>query len=180
MGCVPRMPLAISNPFKKLKTAMEKKKPKRQWFEVSEMELNVDVDKGLRPGSGGGVEGASDKIMTDPQNVMDNWFLSSKILRAQRTSGNATERRKWEARRVLDPGHSLIGSGRWKYSEDMKSREWKSDPLTEIGVREERRRLEAALGYYFPSREDLEILELYWKLWVNGSDQYAFFTAVRE
>ncbi|KAH9211836.1 hypothetical protein DL95DRAFT_464531 [Leptodontidium sp. 2 PMI_412] len=96
---------------------------KRQHAEIT-MDNHVDLDRELRPQKQQRVQGASDKIPTDPENLMDNWFISSKETRKQRDSQEPRDRRAWEARRALHP----IPKGKvqwwWQYSRKSRQRKW--------------------------------------------------------
>jgi hypothetical protein len=107
------------------------------------------------------VEGASDSIATDLDNIMDNWYLSAVEARRQRDSKDYRERASWEARKALNPGQfELTGSWRYYRNRDVKS--WKQTGLT--------RRARDAFGStikFYGCREDIEFSDTY-RLWLEG------------
>lgn len=65
----------------------------------------IDLDRELRKRAVG-------SIVTNPDDLMDNWYLSALELRRQRYSENPDDRNVWKARRALDPGqYPLKGAG---------------------------------------------------------------------
>ena len=97
--------------------------PKRLHAET--MDNQVDLDLELRPQKKQQrVPGASDKIPTDPENLMDNWFISLKETIKQRYSQEPRDRRAWEARRHLHPMPKGKVQWGWQYSRRSKQRKW--------------------------------------------------------
>ncbi|KAI9050311.1 hypothetical protein LZ554_005478 [Drepanopeziza brunnea f. sp. 'monogermtubi'] len=84
---------------------------KRQHTEMT-MDNTIDLDRELRLRKQQRVEGASEKIPTDPDNLMDNWLISSLETKSQRNSREPTDREAWEARRNL---HPLLPKTQWSW-----------------------------------------------------------------
>ncbi|KUJ13937.1 uncharacterized protein LY89DRAFT_784773 [Mollisia scopiformis] len=131
-------------------------------FARSELGDSIDLDKVLRPRRHQrSVEGASDSITTDPDNLMDNWYLSALEIRRQRDSKDLRDRAFWLARKSLDPGQVEI-KGSWRYYRNRDQKSWKQTGLT--------RRARDAFGssIKFPAYgEDIEFSDTY-RLWLEG------------
>ncbi|CZT09299.1 uncharacterized protein RAG0_14097 [Rhynchosporium agropyri] len=82
----------------------------------------VDLDNELWPQKR--LRAPDEKIPTDPANLMDNWFISSKETKRQRDSKDPRERRAWEARRDLHPLSKEKVQWWWKYSRKSRQRKW--------------------------------------------------------
>ncbi|CZR58756.1 uncharacterized protein PAC_08648 [Phialocephala subalpina] len=134
-------------------------------FGHSEMRDHIDLDKELRPVKHQRrVEGASDSIITDPENLMDNWYLSAQEMRRQRDSKE--DRHKWIARQNLDPGRYPI-VGVWRYSRNKNQKTWKQEGQTRTA------RALSPLGgsiRFSANREDREFSSIY-RQWAEGHKQ---------
>ncbi|KAE8440837.1 hypothetical protein EG329_006399 [Mollisiaceae sp. DMI_Dod_QoI] len=125
----------------------------------SETDRRIDLDRVLRPRTNQGVEGASDSVNTDPDNIMDNWFLSSKALKRQKESKDPRDQFAWKARRELDPGQYRI-EGSWRYHRNKDLKSWKQDGLA--------RRARLGSSIKFPAhREDRDLSQIY-RQWAEG------------
>lgn len=133
-------------------------------FGHSNMRDRIDLDKELRPAKHQRrVEGASDSITTDLDNLMDNWYLSAQEMRRQRDSKN--DRSKWDARQALDPGRYQI-QGVWRYSRTKDQKTWKQEDQTRRG-----RDRSTGTPFRLPAhRADREFSNIY-RQWVEGRKQ---------
>lgn len=142
---------------------------KRQHDKIT-MDTHLDLDRELRPQKQQRVQGASSKIPTDPENLMDNWYISAKETRKQRDSPEPRDRRAWEARRALHP----IPKGKvqwwWQYSRKSRQRKWTvrrndqhklSRKTSSLALEETSYNLPIEFG-------DLEISWIYRDYWVCG------------
>lgn len=132
----------------------------------------IDLDKALRRRHQRTVEGASDSITTDPDNIMDNWLVSTNEMRRQKDSlsKDRHERAQWESRENLNPGrYSLTGT--WRYSKNKNQKSWKPSG----------RRVRGNIGAAkrFPAyRGDITFSEIY-RLWLEDRKQEFLNTLYR-
>lgn len=153
---------------------------KRQRSESGE---SIDLDKELRPRKQHRtlpIRG----VKPDIENLMDNWFLSSRDCGNQKTSKERWERNAWEARRRLpqDSSDPRRVAGRWEYTSDETLRRWIDAPLSpqhryNIRVLTKGARnmaLNQVSNPNFPAeRGDKEISRIYREFWVaNDKDGF--------
>lgn len=136
----------------------------------------INLDRELRPQKQQRVDGASDKIHTDPENLMDNWLISARETRRQRDSLEPRDRRAWEARRGLHPLPKGKIQWWWQYTRNGKQRKWtvrRNDhhKLT-LSRKASGLTLDEQSRCSFPSEfGDLEISWIYRDYWVGGDKQ---------
>lgn len=135
------------------------------------MDNAVDLDHQLCPHKR--MLGASDKIPTDPNNLMDNWFISSKETKRQRDSREPRDRKAWDLRRALHPISKDKVLGSWQYSRKSKQRKWVaphsdqqklSRKTSGLSLNESTRSFPIEYG-------DMDISWMYRDFWVQGDSQ---------
>ncbi|KAL2065589.1 hypothetical protein VTL71DRAFT_3259 [Oculimacula yallundae] len=147
--------------------------PKRQHTDITMDNNQVDLDEELSPQKRRRASGATEKIPTDPANMMDNWFITSRETKRQRHSKEPRDRRAWEARRALHPLNKEKVQWWWQYSRKSKLRKWNvrrneqhklSRKTSNLTLNENTRSFPIEFG-------DLEISWIYRDCWVCGDTQ---------
>lgn len=132
------------------------------------------------------------------ENVMDDWFTSSNLSRAQRDGSNIKkghnespesfeenrqkEIDKWRARRALDSVNNYNTAGMWQYNNDKNERRWVirsiDHPAFNLVQQTDHLTLDEPVGGTFPTHEgDSEFSCIYRELWF-GSDKKAFLDKI--
>lgn len=153
---------------------------KRQRSESGE---SIDLDKELRPRKQHRtlpIRG----VKADPENLMDNWYISSRDSGNQKTSKERWEKNAWDARRRLpqDSADPRRVAGRWEYTPDETMRRWVDAPLAPPhrynirGLTKGARSLalnQVSNPAFAAERGDKEISRIYREFWVaNDKDGF--------
>jgi hypothetical protein len=153
---------------------------KRQRSESGE---SIDLDKELRPRKQHRSL-PTKGVKTDPENLMDNWYLSSRDSGNQKTSKERYEKNAWEARRHLPQDLSNIRgvAGRWEYTTDETMKRWVDASLSSQNRYNMRGLTKGARNLAlttvsnppFPAEKgDREISRIYREFWVaNDKDGF--------
>ncbi|KAG4427972.1 hypothetical protein IFR05_016542, partial [Cadophora sp. M221] len=148
---------------------------KRQHAEFS-MDSHIDLDRELRPQKQQRVQGASGKIRTNPENLMDNWFISSKETTKQRGTQEPRDRRAWAARRALHPIPKEKVQWCWQYSRKSRQRKWtvRRNDQHNLSRKTSGLTLDESMRSFPIEFGDFEISWIYRDYWVCG-DTLEFF-----
>jgi hypothetical protein len=143
--------------------------------------LNIDIK--LRPRKKQRLTNSGDKyeVHPDPDNVMDNWLLSSRKLKMERTSKKEIKRNAWMARKALDPPYA----GMWQFSTDNSNeRTWVKPQSQGLDHQFDQQTNQVTLvdtinGDFFDEEENREVLNIYQQFWLRG-DKQGFFNTLHQ
>ncbi|KAK0111217.1 hypothetical protein ONS95_001591 [Cadophora gregata] len=143
--------------------------PKRQHAEIN-MDNRLDLDRELRPQKQLRIQGASSKIPTDFENLMDNWLISARETKKQRNSPEKRDQQAWKARRALHPLSKEKDQGGWDYFTKPEQRVWAVRRKDQNKLSKKTRSLTLQeKSCSFPTEfGDYEISSLYREYWVYG------------
>lgn len=137
----------------------------------------IDLDERLRPQRREQVLPAG-AIKTDVENMMDNWLVSSRESRLQRTSALPQERAAWKARKAFDPSEVCHMPGRWKYSKAPPEKVWVNHNLSSRWASVPDVVLDRASSPVYPAHDgDEEISWIHQDYWI-GNNKEAFLNAI--
>ncbi|KAG4426914.1 hypothetical protein IFR05_017603, partial [Cadophora sp. M221] len=105
-----------------------------------------------------------------PENLMDNWFISSKETKKQRDSQEPRDRRAWEARRALHPIPKGKVQGWWQYSRKSRQRKWtvRRNDQHKLSRKTSGLTLDESMRSFPIEFGDFEISWIYRDYWVCG------------
>jgi hypothetical protein len=149
----------------------------------STLKEDINIDTKLRPREKQRPTSSSDKyeVYPDPDNVMDNWLLSSRKLKMERTSKKEIKRNAWMERKALDPPYA----GMWQFStHNNNKRAWVKPETQGLDhqFNQQTNRVtvvDTINGDFFDEEKNRDVLGIYQQFWLRG-DKQCFFNSLRQ